>query len=136
MIFDTSLILKILESKDFFDKLNISEEVKITSITAYELLRGAVYSNLVSRKDRELNIILSLVSELNVVPFSLEDARIASYIWAKLKERGVVINDADILIASICIRNKEKLLTLDKDYEKIKSVYEKIELEVLDKILD
>ncbi|MCX8189216.1 MAG: type II toxin-antitoxin system VapC family toxin [Nitrososphaeria archaeon] len=134
MIFDTSLILKILENKEFFDKLNISEEVKITSVTAYELLRGAVYSNLVNGKNRELNIILSLVSELNVISFSLEDARIASYIWAKLKEKGIVINDADILIASTCIRNKEKLLTLDKDYEKIKSVYEKIDLEIIDKI--
>lgn len=134
MIFDTSIILKILSDKEFFDKLNISEEVKITSVTAYELLRGAFYSNLTSGRDRELNIILSLISELNLVPFRLEDARIASYIWAKLKEKGMIVNDADIMIASICIRNKEKLLTLDKDYDKIKSIYEKIDLEILDKV--
>ncbi|MEM0053389.1 MAG: type II toxin-antitoxin system VapC family toxin [Nitrososphaeria archaeon] len=134
MIFDTSIILKILSDKEFFDKLNISEEVKITSVTAYELLRGAFYSNLTSGRDRELNIILSLISELNVVPFRSEDARIASYIWAKLKEKGMIVNDADILIASICIGNKEKLLTLDKDYDKIKNVYEKIDLEILDKV--
>ncbi|MEM2661311.1 MAG: type II toxin-antitoxin system VapC family toxin [Nitrososphaeria archaeon] len=134
MIFDTSIILKILSDKEFFDKLNISEEVKITSVTAYELLRGAFYSNLTSGRDRELNIILSLISELNVVPFRLEDARIASYIWAKLKEKGMIVNDAEIMIASICIRNKEKLLTLDKDYDKIKSIYEKIDIEILDKV--
>ncbi|MEM4140904.1 MAG: type II toxin-antitoxin system VapC family toxin [Nitrososphaeria archaeon] len=134
MIFDTSIILKILSDKEFFDKLNISEEVKITSVTAYELLRGAFYSNLTSGRDRELNIILTLISELNVVPFRLEDARIASYIWAKLKEKGMIVNDADIMISSICIRNKEKLLTLDKDYDKIKSIYEKIDIEILDKV--
>lgn len=134
MIFDTSIILKILSDKEFFDKLNISEEVKITSVTAYELLRGTFYSNLTSGRDRELNIILSLISELNVVPFRLEDARIASYIWAKLKEKGMIVNDADIMISSICIRNKEKLLTLDKDYDKIKSIYEKIDIEILDKV--
>lgn len=134
MIFDTSVILKILGDKEFFDKLNISEEVKITSVTVYELLRGAFYSNFTSGRDRELNIILSLISELNVVPFSLDDARIASYIWAKLKEKGLIVNDADILIASISIKNREKLLTLDKDYEKIKNIYEKIELEILDKV--
>ncbi|MEM3886502.1 MAG: type II toxin-antitoxin system VapC family toxin, partial [Candidatus Methanomethylicia archaeon] len=110
------------------------EEVKITSVTAYELLRGAFYSNLTSGRDRELNIILSLISELNVVPFGLEDARIASYIWAKLKEKGIIVNEAYILIASICIRNKEKLLTLDKDYDKIKSIYEKIDIKILDKV--
>ncbi|MEM3384414.1 MAG: hypothetical protein QW738_05480 [Nitrososphaeria archaeon] len=71
---------------------------------------------------------------MNAVPFRLEDARIASYIWAKLKEKGMIVNEADILIVSICIGNKEKLLTLDKDYDKIKNVYEKIDQEILDKI--
>lgn len=131
MIFDTSLILKILSDKKFLDTLNVSEEVRITAITAYELLRGAMYINIIHGRDRELNIILSLISELNVVPFTSEDAKIASYIWARLKETGKVVSDADILIASVCANNKEKLLTLDEDYEKIKSVYENLEVEVL-----
>lgn len=131
MIFDTSLVLRILSDKKILDTLNVSEEVRITSITAYELLRGAMYINITSRRDRELNIILSLISELNVIPFTSEDAKIASYIWARLKETGKVVNDADILIASICASNNEKLLTLDEDYEKIKSVYEKLEVNVL-----
>lgn len=131
MIFDTSLVLRILTDKEFFNALNVSEEVRITSVTAYELLRGAMYINITSRRDRELNIILSLISELPIIPFTSEDAKIASYIWARLKETGKVLSDADILIASICISNKEKLLTLDEDYEKIKSVYEKLEVKVL-----
>ncbi|MEM2276901.1 MAG: type II toxin-antitoxin system VapC family toxin [Thermoproteota archaeon] len=89
-----------------------------------------VYINITSRRDREFNVILSLISELNVIPFTLEDAKIASYIWARLKEAGKVVSDADILIASVCANNKEKLLTLDEDYEKIKSVYENLEVEV------
>lgn len=131
MIFDTSLILKILSDKGFLDKLDVSEEVKITSITAYELLRGAMYVNIVRGRDRELNVMLSLISELNVIPFTSEDAKIASYIWAKLKETGKIVSDADILIASICANNNERLLTLDEDYEKIKSIYEKLEVRVL-----
>lgn len=54
--------------------------MKITSVTAYELLRGAMYINIVRGRDRESNIILSLISELTVVPFTSEDAKIASYI--------------------------------------------------------
>ncbi|MEM2088591.1 MAG: type II toxin-antitoxin system VapC family toxin [Thermoproteota archaeon] len=131
MIFDTSLILRILSNRELLDALNVSEEVRITSVTAYELLRGAMYINITSRRDRELNVILSLISELNIIPFTSEDAKIASYIWAKLKEAGKVVSDADILIASICTSNNEKLLTLDEDYEKIKSVYEKLEVNVL-----
>lgn len=89
-----------------------------------------MYINIVRGRDRESNIILSLISELTVVPFTSEDAKIASYIWARLKETGKVVSDADILIASVCANNKEKLLTLDEDYEKIKSVYENLEVEV------
>lgn len=131
MIFDTSTVLRILSDRKFLDAINISEEVMITSVTTYELLRGAMYVNIIRRRDRELNVILSLISELTVIPFTSEDSKVASYIWARLKENGKTVSDADILIAAICISNKEKLLTLDEDYEKIKSVYETLELEVL-----
>ncbi|MEM2821874.1 MAG: type II toxin-antitoxin system VapC family toxin [Thermoproteota archaeon] len=106
-------------------------EIVSLNLTAYELLRGAMYINITRHRDRELNIILSLISELNVIPFTSEDAKIASYIWARLKETGKMVSDADILIASICANNNEKLLTLDEDYEKIKIVYEKLEVNVL-----
>jgi len=69
--------------------------VRIISITAYELLRGAMYINVTGRRDRELNITLSLISELTVIPFTSEDAKIASHIQAKLKEAGKVVSDAD-----------------------------------------
>ncbi|MEM1558260.1 MAG: type II toxin-antitoxin system VapC family toxin [Thermoproteota archaeon] len=132
MIFDTSVILRILSDKKFLESLDLSEEVKITSITAYELLRGAMYINITKRRDRELNVILSLISDLNVIPFASEDAKVASYLWARLKEAGETVGDADILTASICINNKEKLITLDRDYEKIRNVYEKLEVKILE----
>lgn len=131
MIFDTSVLLRVLKDKGFLERLSISEEVRITSVTVYELLRGAVFINLTRRRDREMSIMLSLVSELNVVPLTGDDAKVASYIWARLREKGETVSDADILIASICSRNGEKLLTLDEDYEKIRNVYEKLEVEIL-----
>jgi len=134
LIFDTSIILGILKDKKLLDKLEVSEEVRITSITAYELLRGAIYVNITRQRDRELSVILSLISELNVIPFTLEDAKTASYIWARLKETGETVSDADILIASICANNNDKLLTIDEDYEKIKKVYEKLEVKLLKEI--
>ncbi len=123
-----------MEDREFFEKIKsfVHEEVKITSITAYELLRGAIYIKLSIHSEKEMNIILSLISDVDVVPFEREDAKIASAIWAKLKEKGVFVNDADILIASTCIRNKEKLLTLDKDFLKIKEIHEGFDVEVLD----
>jgi len=134
LIFDTSIVLQILKNRDFYRDMReiVDEDVKITSITAYELLRGAIFVRLTRHSDREMNVIMSLLSEISVLPFGSEESRIASYIWAMLKEKGVSINDADIMISSICIGAKEKLITLDRDFEKIKGVYEGFEVEILE----
>jgi len=133
LIFDTSTVLQILKDRDFFEKIKdkIDGEIKITSITAYELLRGAIYLKITKHSEKELNVILSFISELEVVPFGRDDVKIAAYIWGKLKSKGTLVNDADILIASICAGNRQKLLTIDEDFRKIKEVYDEFEVEFL-----
>ena len=133
MIFDTSIVLQILKDKEFFENIKdkIDEEIKITSVSVYELLRGAIYIKLTRNSEKELNILLDLFSDISIIPFTSEDAKIASIIWAKLKAEGLGINDADIMISAICIRNEEKLLTLDKDFEMIKRVHENFDVEII-----
>ena len=122
-----------MKDRDFFEKIKdkIDGEIKITSITAYELLRGAIYLKITKHSEKELNVILSFISELEVVPFGRDDVKIAAYIWGKLKSKGTLVNDADILIASICAGNRQKLLTIDEDFRKIKEVYDEFEVEFL-----
>lgn len=131
MIFDTSIVLQILKDKNFVQDIRdrVDNEIKITSITVYELLRGAAYLKVAKHSEKELNIILSLVSELDVVPFGRKEAKIAAYIWGKLKLKGTVVSDADVLIASVCAANRQKLLTADEDFRKIKEVYGRFEVE-------
>jgi len=133
LIFDTSIVLQILKDKEFFENIKdkIDEEIKITSVSVYELLRGAIYIKLTRNSEKELNILLDLFSDISIIPFTSEDAKIASIIWAKLKAEGLGINDADIMISAICIRNEEKLLTLDKDFEMIKRVHENFDVEII-----
>ena len=133
MIFDTSIVLQILKDRKFFEEIEsiLTEEIKITSVSIYELLRGATHIKIAKNSEKELNILLSMFSELSVFSFGKDDAKIASCVWAKLKERGTLINDADIMIASICIKNKERLLTLDRDFKKIEEVHSELEVEVL-----
>jgi Predicted nucleic acid-binding protein, contains PIN domain len=133
LIFDTSIVLQILKDRKFFEEIEsiLTEEIKITSVSIYELLRGATHIKIAKNSEKELNILLSMFSELSVFSFGKDDAKIASYVWAKLKERGTLINDADIMIASICIKNKERLLTLDRDFKKIEEVHSELEVEVL-----
>ncbi|MFO7966152.1 MAG: type II toxin-antitoxin system VapC family toxin [Archaeoglobaceae archaeon] len=134
MIFDTSVVLRILKDEHFMGSVKgkVDEEVKISTISAYELLRGAIYMNIAHHSKKELNIILDVVSSMNVVELGREGAKIASYIWARLKEKGVSLNDADILIAATCVQNNDKLLTLDKDFKKIKEVHDKFDVEVIE----
>ena len=132
MIFDTSTILQVLKDERFISKLEEIGvgEIAVTSITAYELLRGAAY--LAKRgSERELRVIVRMLSELPVIPFTHEDARVASLLWSKLRERGTPVNDADILIASISLRLEDVLVSLDEDFQKIKEVEPSLELVLL-----
>ncbi|WP_457549154.1 type II toxin-antitoxin system VapC family toxin [Archaeoglobus sp.] len=133
MIFDTSVVLQILRDKEFFKNIKdkIDEDVKITSVSVYELLRGAIYIKLTRNSEKELNILLDLFSDISIMPFTSEDAKIASIIWAKLKAKGLSVNDADIMISAICIRNGERLLTLDSDFGSIKRVYKNFGVEII-----
>lgn len=132
MIFDTSIILQVLKDERFIDKLEGMgvEDIAVASITAYELLRGAAY---LARRgsERELRVIVRMLSELQVIPFTYEDARIASLLWSKLRERGTSVNDADILIASISLRRGDVLVSLDEDFQRIKEVEPSLELVML-----
>ena len=134
MIFDTSVILQTLKDVKFYRNIRniISEDVKITPVSVYELLRGAMYIRLTKHSEKEMNVILGLISDLSVLPFGYEEGRIASYLWAKLKEKGITISDADVMISAICISSGEKLMTLDNDFEKIKEVYDRFEVVVLE----
>lgn len=55
-----------------------------------------------------MNILLDMISDFPVLPFEGGDSKIASYIWAKLREGGITIGDADIMISATCIKNREK----------------------------
>ncbi|MCD6493232.1 MAG: type II toxin-antitoxin system VapC family toxin [Archaeoglobaceae archaeon] len=126
MIFDTSIVLQVLKNRSFFESLRekINEEVKITSITAYELLRSAAYIKLRYGRDYEYNLVRNFVNDIEILPFTSRDSEVSAMIWAKLRERGYEVSDADIMISAISIREEEKLITLDRDFEYIRNVAE------------
>lgn len=126
MILDTSIVIGILRDRKFFERIRerIDENVRITSITAYELLRGAFYVKLKYGSDYELRQIESFLSEIEILPFTSKDSEISARLWAELKEKGYDVNDADIMISAVAIREHERLLTLDGDFELIRHVSE------------
>ena len=68
---------------------------------------------------------------LKFLPFDVKDAEISAIIWARLRDKGYEVNEADIMISAISMREHEELLTLDKDFELIKTVAE-LDVEVLE----
>ena len=133
MILDTSVILRILRDRNFFKVLKekINGEVKVTSVTAYELERGATYIMLKHGRDYEFNLIRDFLEELEILSFTPKDSEISAMIWAKLREKGYELNDADIMISAVSIRENEKLVTLDRDFEYIGRVSE-LDVDILE----
>ncbi len=125
-------MLRILKDSEFFERIKAKlDDIKITSISAYELLRGAEYMRRKTGSKKELDVIGSLLKGIDVEPFTLEDAETASEIWARLRASGVEVNDADVMISAVSVRRGEKLLTLDRDFERIKEVVGELNVEIL-----
>lgn len=132
MIVDTSVLLRILKDRKFFEKIKPKiVDYKITSITAYELLRGAFYLKL-KGSSKELEVLEDFLHETDIVPFTRDDLKLSANIWAKLKDRGIIVSDAVVIISAICIRSKEKLITLESDFRHVKEIFKEFDLEILE----
>jgi tRNA(fMet)-specific endonuclease VapC len=123
-ILDTNIVTKILKGKLSIKKklLNLiieGNEILINVITYYEIKRGLLDSNAV----KKLVIFNQLCREFGLI--FLDDRLIfdeAAEIWAMLKKRGKLINDADILIASIAKAKNCILVSNDTDFNRIQGL--------------
>jgi len=132
LIIDTSVLLRILKDREFFENVKPKiADYKITSITAYELLRTAYYLKL-KGSNKALEILEALFHETEIVPFTRDDLKYSATIWAKLKDKGYEVSDAVVMISAICIRSKERLITLEDDFKLIREVYKDFDVEILD----
>lgn len=95
------------------------EEVFMNGISYYETKRGL----LAVRTAKKLSIFDWVCEEFGIL--LLDDQKIfdtASEIYAKLKQRGELISDADILIAALAITHKVILVSDDSDFLRIEDV--------------
>ncbi len=90
------------------EKIINNEPLSVTPITLCELYRGAFLSQ---QPDKEFKLIEELLGACFVSEFTVEATRIFGANSANLVKTGKVINDADLLIASIVLANKGILVT-------------------------
>ena len=111
-LLDTDTLSDVLKKDDFVRQRSIqylTEERRFTFsiITRYEILRGLK----AKQADKQIAAFDDLCFASNILP--LTDAIIvkAADIYAYLKRNGILISDADILIASTAITHNLVLVT-------------------------
>lgn len=109
---DTNIVTYLLKGIKSIDALLKAElrkgnTIVINPITYYEVCRGLISINAESK----LQTFKEMCELFGIIKLTTEDLDIASNIYSILKTSGQLVEDADILIASMCIRNKITLVT-------------------------
>ncbi len=109
---DTNILIahKRAKQKDATKLYQLSSKYSfaITTITAYELLRGD--------NSNEDIFWLNFFKQVTMLDFTLQAAIEAGKIYKDLKSKGMMIDIKDILIGAIAISNNHKLATDNKNH--------------------
>jgi len=109
---------KAIKVKDEIDKS--SESVSIASPSVIELIKGLKIGKY---RIGEEEVVYKLISSLPVLSLDKKSAIKSGHIEADLIKKGGLIDLEDIMIAAICIENKETLLTRnEKHFTKIEGL--------------
>ena len=113
MIADTSFLIDIMKyDKDAIKKAEEIEKkgntIAVTSISIFELFIGVSLS---IKQDQERNKINRILNGLSIISFDEDSAREAGKIYAQKRKNGSLIEPEDSMIAGICSRRNEILIT-------------------------
>ncbi len=110
-ILDTDTLIYFLKNQGNVAEHLLNTPIKklhTTIINHSELLFGAFHSE---HRKKNLGIVQALFEKITILPFSEQ----ASYIFAEnkaaLKKTGKIIDDMDLMIASITLANRMTLVT-------------------------
>ena len=125
MIADTSFLIDIMKSdKEAIKKAEEIEKkgntIAVTSISIFELFVGVSLS---IKQDRERNKINTILKGLPIISFDEDSAIEAGKIFAQRRKDGSTIEPEDSMIAGICSRRNEILVTRNiKHFNDIKGL--------------
>lgn len=122
-IMDTDIVIEVLRGNEIviqkIKNLPIDTIITITGLTVYELYKGT-YIMGDRQKEQEVMDFIELV---DVLQLNTAVEKKAGEVYANLKKRGEQINDADILIAAIVLKNNGVLITNNtKHFKRIENL--------------
>ncbi len=124
---DTSAIIALFKNdQKTISVVEKADKLFTSTLCAYELLLGEAYSRLKGSKVKER--VMDFLDNVDVIDFTLSDARKASEIKAVMRSKGKEVNTIDILISSTAHRLELPVITKDRDF-KVISRY--VELETI-----
>ena len=113
---DTDIVIEYFRGsepiKRKIESLTEGDSVGLTWLTFYEFFKGIF----ISGKLDEEKFLEGLAKTCIILEESYETARIGGGIYATLKKSGNLINDADILIASIVKSHNAVLVTNNEEH--------------------
>ena len=122
-ILDSDILIYFLKGeKEVVEKILFlpKEELYITIINYTELLYGIYNSNKIIQNEKK---ILPFLESFKILQFDKNSSKIFAQLKAKLKKRGQIIADMDLMIASIVISNEAILYTNNlKHFNKIEGL--------------
>ncbi len=121
-ILDTSFLIDVSYSiKAALEKIDYiksrGETIYISTPALYEFLSGIENSeNIQNKQDKAIELLNGQI----ILPFDEESAQIGAKIWSELSKKGELIDDVDIMIASVAIKYNEILITRNvKHFQRI-----------------
>jgi predicted nucleic acid-binding protein len=120
---DTDILIEYFRGNNFVKKrvenLRENDIIGITWLTVYEFFKGIF----VSGKFDEEKFLKALVDSVMIMEETYESARIGGEIYFNLKREGNLINDADVLIASI-VKDYDAILVTNNEehFKRIKGL--------------
>ncbi len=122
-IFDTDILIYFLKGDQQivkrFAKIPL-DDLYTTRINYTELFYGAYNS---TKKDKNLKLIKEFLKEFKIVEFDKSASEIFAKQKALLKQNGKLIQDFDLMIASIAIANNSILVTNNtKHFKRVKNL--------------
>ncbi|MEM6525283.1 MAG: type II toxin-antitoxin system VapC family toxin [Bacteroidota bacterium] len=96
--------------------LKSHSKIMISEITYFEILSGLTFK----KASKQIEEFEAFVSTCEILKLSTSSLRTSSNIYAELREKGITIGTADLLIAGIALTNSLTLITNNqKHYEPI-----------------
>jgi tRNA(fMet)-specific endonuclease VapC len=123
-VLDTNIITAILKGDEKVKRRAQQaglegKEIFINGISYYEIKRGLLAKN----ATKQLKIFKQICKEFGLVLLDTKDIfDRAAEIYANLKQKGELIEDADILIASIVVFRNFILVSDDTDFNRIQGL--------------